>query len=131
MERSVEVVAIILFGVIGLSHLMQPAAWVEFFTILRSKGKPGSFVDGLLNLALAAVIIGFHNVWSGVPAVLTVVGWCLLVKCLLRLCFPQLSLRMMARVSVDRTREFQLAGAGFLALAALLTYGLYVARTAT
>ena len=34
MERSVEVVAAILFGVIGLSHILQPRAWVEFFTFL-------------------------------------------------------------------------------------------------
>lgn len=29
MERSVEVLAIILFGVLGLSHIVQPKAWVE------------------------------------------------------------------------------------------------------
>jgi hypothetical protein len=31
MERSVEVLAIILFGVLGLSHILQPKAWAEFF----------------------------------------------------------------------------------------------------
>jgi hypothetical protein len=35
MERSVEVLAIILFGVVGLSHILQPKAWAEFFILLR------------------------------------------------------------------------------------------------
>ena len=128
MERSVEVLAIILFGVAGLSHLLQPRGWVEFFILLRNNGKPGAFVDGLLNLPMAGGIIAFHNVWSGIPAVLTVVGWCLLFKSLLRLCVPQQGLRLMARVSVERAWESQAAGAGFLALAGLLAYGVYSAR---
>ena len=70
MDRSVEVLAIIWFGVLGLSHLLQPKAWVEFFILLRGKGEAGAFVDGLLQLPLAGVIIGFHNVWSGIPVVL-------------------------------------------------------------
>ena len=40
MERSVEVLAVILFGVIGLSHVLQLEAWVDFFILLRGKGKP-------------------------------------------------------------------------------------------
>ena len=104
MEKSVEVLAIIWFGVLGLSHLLQPR---------------------FLNLPLAGVIIGFHNTWSVIPVVLTLVGWGLLIKSLIRFCAPRLALRIMARVSVERSREFQVAGAGFLGLAALLGYGVY------
>jgi hypothetical protein len=125
MERSVEVFAIILFGVLGLSHILQPKAWVRFFILLRDKGEPGAFVDGLVNLPLAAVIIGFHNRWSGIPVVLTLVGWGLLIKSLIRFCAPKLGLRVMARVSLERSWEFQVAGAGLVALAALLGYGIY------
>ena len=125
MERSVEVLAIILFGVLGLSHILQPKAWAEFFILLRGKGEAGAFVDGFLNLPLAGVIIGFHNVWSGIPVVLTLVGWCLLIKSLIRFCAPKLALRMMARVSVERSWEFQVAGAGLVVLAGLLGYGVY------
>ena len=125
MERSVEVLAIILFGVLGLSHILQPRAWAEFFILLLSKGEAGAFVDGFLNLPLAGIIIGFHNTWSGIPAVLTLVGWCLLVKSLIRFCAPKLALRIMARVSVGRSWEFQVAGAGFVVLAGLLGYRVY------
>ena len=126
MERSVEVLAVILSGVLGLSHILQPKAWAEFFILLRGKGEAGAFVDGFLNLPLAAVIIGFHNVWSGIPAVLTLVGWCLLIKSLIRFCAPKLALSMMSRVSVERSWEFQVAGAALVVLAGLVGYGVYV-----
>jgi uncharacterized protein YjeT (DUF2065 family) len=125
MERSVEVLAIILFGVLGLSHILQPKAWTEFFILLRGKGEAGAFVDGFLNLPLGGVIIGFHNIWSGIPVVLTLVGWCLLIKGLIRFCAPKQALKMMARVSVERSWEFQAAGAALVALAGLLGYGVY------
>jgi hypothetical protein len=125
MERSVEVLAIILFGIVGLSHILQPRAWAEFFILVRGKGDAGAFVDGFLNLPLAGVIVGFHNTWSGIPLVLTLVGWGLLVKSLIRFCAPKQALRIMARVSLERSWEFQVAGAGLVAFASLLGYGLY------
>ena len=125
MERSVEVLAIILFGVLGLSHILQPKAWAEFFILLRSKKETGAFMDGFLNLPAAGVIVAFHNTWSGIPAVLTLVGWCLVMKSLIRFCAPKLALRVMSRVSVERSWEVQAAGAGLVALAGLLGYGVY------
>jgi len=128
MEKSVEVFAVILSGVLGLSHILQPGAWAEFFILLRGKGEAGAFVDGFLNLPVAGLIIGFHNVWSGIPAVLTVVGWCLLIKSLIRFCAPKQALRMMGRVSLERSWEFQIAGTFLVALAGLLGYGVYAAK---
>ena len=126
MERSVEVLAIILFGVVGLSHILQPKAWAEFFILLRSKEEAGAFVDGFLNLPLGGIIVGCHNTWSGIPLVLTLVGWGLVIKGLIRFCAPRQALRLMARVSLGRSWEFQVAGAGLVALATLLGYAVYV-----
>jgi hypothetical protein len=125
MERSVEIFAIILLGVMGLSHLLQPKAWVEWFILLRDQGEAGAFADGFLHLPMAGVIIAFHNVWSGIPVVLTLLGWSFLIKSLVRFCAPKQGLRMMARVSVDRSWEFQVAGAGLLVLAGVIGYGVY------
>jgi hypothetical protein len=125
MGRSVEILAAILFGVFGLSHILQPRAWSKFFILLRGKGEAGAFVDGFLNLPLGAVIVGFHNVWSGIPAVLTLVGWALLVKGCVRFCAPTYALKVMARVSLERAWEFQVAGAGLVVLAGLVGYGAY------
>ena len=125
MERSVEILAVILFGVIGVSHVLQPRAWVAYFTLLRSHGEAGAFLDGFLHLPLAALIIAFHNVWSGIPIVLTILGWCFLIKSVLRFCLPKLGVRMMARVSIERRWEFQAAGAVLVVVAAFLGYGVY------
>ena len=126
MERSVEVLVIILFALIGLSHLLQPKAWVEWFILIRGKGEAGAFVDGFVNLPLAAFIIAFHHTWSGIPAVVTLLGWCLLIKSVIRFCAPKLALRLIARVSMERAWEFQVAGAAILVLVGILSYGIYV-----
>jgi hypothetical protein len=126
MERSVEVLAVILFGVLGLSHILQAKAWVEFFMLVRGKGEAGAFADGLLNLPLGAIIVAFHNTWSGTPLVLTLVGWGLLIKGSIRFCAPKLALRVMSRVSMERSWEFQAAGAALMVLAGVLGYGVYV-----
>jgi hypothetical protein len=125
VERSVEILAIILIGVVGLSHLLQPKAWVEYFILLRSKGEAGAFVDGFVHLPLAGFIIAFHNVWSGIPVLLTLLGWAFLIKSLIRFCVPKLGSRMMARVSFERYGEVRGAGALLLVLAGLLSYGVY------
>jgi len=125
MERSVEVLAVVLFGVIGLSHVLQPEAWADFFILLRGKGEAGAFVDGFLNLPLGAFIVAFHHAWSGIPAVLTLVGWGLLFKGLIRFCAPKQALRMMARVSLQRAWEFQVAGALLVILAGVIGFGAY------
>lgn len=125
MEKSIEVLAIILFGVMGLSHILQPRAWAEFFILVRSKGEAGAFVDGFLNLPIGGVIVAFHHTWSGIPAALTLLGWCLLIKGFIRFCAPKLALRAIARVSVERSWEFQAAGAALVVFAGLLSYGIY------
>ena len=126
MERSVEILAVVFLGVIGLSHLVQPRVWVGFFILLRSKGEVGAFFDGFLHLLPAGIIIGFHNVWSGVPVLLTLLGWAFLIKSLLRFCIPKVAVTVWARVSLERAWEFQVAGAGILILVGLLGYSVYV-----
>jgi hypothetical protein len=125
MQRSIEVLALVLFGVLGFSHMLQPRAWVETFILIRRQGAPGSFLDGLPYLVLAAIVIAFHNVWSGVPVLLTLIGWASLIKGLLRFCAPAWGLKMMAHVSLERAWEFQAAGVVLVALAGVLGYGVY------
>jgi hypothetical protein len=104
-------------------NILQPKAWAEFFILLRGKGDAGAFVDGFLNLQAAGVIIAFHNVWSGIPAAPDVVGWCLLIKSLIRFCAPKVALRMMARVSVERAWSFRWRAPASWSLPAFLAMG--------
>src|SRR5262245_56706086 len=124
-ERAVEKLAAIYFLVIGLSHLVQPLAWVQYFTWLRAKGTAGMFVEGLLSLGFGSLIVAFHNVWSGLPVVVTVVGWGQVLKGLVRLVLPQWSLRVYERITPERAWHFRVAGVGAVALCCLLAYVAY------
>jgi hypothetical protein len=122
VEQAIEMFAAVNFLVTGLSHLLQPRAWVEFFVWLRSKGHAGVFVNGLLSLAFGSVVVAFHNVWTGLPMVLTIVGWAHVTKAFLILAVPRVGMRSLARVSPDRSHELVVAGAALLALSALMWY---------
>ena len=122
MERAVEgFVAVCFFGV-GLSHALQPLAWVEFFVWLRGIGRCGVFLEGLLTLNCGAVVVSFHNVWMGLPVVVTVLGWGMVVKGTMRLAIPGLSLRIYERISPERSWHFRIAGIFALALSAFSGY---------
>ena len=122
MERAIEIFAAVQFLVIGLSHLLQPRVWVEFFTWLRGKGHAGVFANGFLSLTFGSLIVAFHNVWTGLPIVLTLMGWAQVIKALVAFVMPQWGMRGLERVSYDRTRDFVVGGLVFLAMSALMLY---------
>ena len=125
MELAIQKISIICFLTIGLSHTFQHRAWAEFFIALRQQGTPGSCLDAFLNLWSGALIVAFHNVWSGIPLVLTLLGWACCLKGLLYFVFPQVGLKMLARVSLERSREFIVPGILMVVYACLLTYSVY------
>jgi hypothetical protein len=122
MHEAIELFAALNFLVTGLSHLVQPRGWVEFFVWLRSKGHAGVFVNGLLSLTFGSLVVAFHNVWTGLPMVLTIVGWLHVAKGTLSLVAPSVGMRSLERVSLERKGEFLGAGIGLLALAAVMWY---------
>lgn len=124
MERAVEILAVINFLVMGVSHIVHRRAWAEFFIWLRSRGHPGVFVHGFLSLSFGSLVVAFHNVWTGLSVVLTAYGWLMIFKSLLCFVTPAIALRSLQRVSVERSWEFIPAGILFLALAGLLSLGL-------
>jgi hypothetical protein len=122
MERATEIFAAVHCLVMGLSHIAQPRGWVDFFVWLRGKGYPGVFVNGFISLGFGSVIVAFHNVWEGLPVVLTLLGWAQVVKGLINFVLPQIGMRSLARVSPDRAREFRAAGVVLLSLSGLFWY---------
>ena len=69
-------------------------------------------------------IVAFHNRWSGIPAVVTVLGYAWLLKAALYLTFPQVGLMSLGRVSVERAHYFVIAGCLSIGLGALVAYSL-------
>ena len=61
MERAVQIYAIINLTVIGISHVVRPRVWVDFFVFLRERGEAGVFAVALLNLIFGSIIVAFHN----------------------------------------------------------------------
>lgn len=125
MELAIQKLALICFLVIGLSHIFQPRAWAEFFIKLRALGATGVFLTALLHLPMGALIVSFHNVWRGIPLVLTVIGWGYCLKGLLYFVYPQIGLRMLARVELARSREFIVPGVLMVTYAGLLAFSIY------
>ena len=122
MERAVQIYAIINLTVIGMSHVVRPRVWVDFFVFLRERGEAGVFAVALLNLIFGSIIVAFHNVWSGIPLVLTVLGWANVLKALLYLIFPALGLRRLQSLSHERANLVVVGGILFLLLAGVLGY---------
>jgi uncharacterized protein YjeT (DUF2065 family) len=121
MELSIQKIAALNLLVIGLSHMIQHRAWAKLFLYWQQKGEVGAFYTALLHFAFGTFIVGFHNVWSGIPAVLTVLGWGWTLKGLLYFVYPKQCVRMLNRLKLERSWEFIVPGglmvvyAGFLA----------------
>jgi uncharacterized protein YjeT (DUF2065 family) len=122
MEASVQLFAAINFLVIGLSHIFAPRAWADFFDLLRQKGEPGVFVVGFMSLLFGSIVAAFHNVWSGLPVVLTVIGWAQVFKALIYFAFPSFGLRRLGAVPPERAHLFVYGGFFSIALAGLFFY---------
>ncbi len=122
MERAVEGFAAVCLLGVGLSHALQPLAWVEFFVWLRGQGRCAVLLEGLLTLNFGALVVAFHNVWVGLPVVLTLIGWGMVLKGTLRLAAPGLALRVYERIVPERAWHFRVAGFFALALSAFSGY---------
>lgn len=124
MERSIQLLALIALLITGLSHVLQPRAWGKFFAVLHAQGVVGSFTIGFLSLSIGLPIIAFHQVWTGIPAVLSVLGWLYVGKAALYFCFPGVGLRGMSP-AIERPERMRWAGLGLIGLSALFAYDLW------
>lgn len=116
MEQGTQVFAAVTLLVIGLSHIVQPTAWVAYYQALAAQGAPGAFVEGFLCLTFGGIIVGFHNVWHGPAIGLTLIGWAQVLKGLGRFIAPQVAVRVMGSTSLERAWFFRLGGVFALVL---------------
>lgn len=124
METSIQKLVAISYFVIGLSHIIQPRVWTRFFIMFRDKGEVGSFLSGLLHFPMGVLIVSFHNVWSGIPLIVTIMGWGLVIKGLIYLTYPKHGMRVLARVSMERSWEFVVAGVVAVVLSGVIMFPL-------
>jgi len=124
MELAVTKLAVICFFVIGVSHIVQPRVWAQFFIDMHGKGEVGSFLNALLHFPIGVLIVSFHNVWSGLPIVLTLIGWGLVLKSSIYFISPSHGVKMSGRVSLERSWEFIIAGVFSVGISGLLIFSL-------
>jgi hypothetical protein len=125
VDRAIETLAAIHFLIVGLSHVVQRHAWVDFFTWLHQRGYPGVFVHGFLSLGFGSLVVAFHHVWSGPATVLTVMGYLYLIKAALCFLAPATQMRTLGRVSHERAWEFAVPGGVYVAVGVLLSWVLW------
>jgi hypothetical protein len=124
MELAIQKLAIVCFFIIGLSHIFQPRVWAQFFIDLRSKGEIGSFINAFIHFPLGALIVAFHNVWEGIPTILTLIGYAWVLKSLIYFVLPSHGLKSMSRVSLEKLWEFIIAGVVMIGIGGLLLFSL-------
>lgn len=122
MEDAVRILVAVNYFVIGVSHLVRPREWAEFFIRLREMGAVGGFVVAFVHFPLGAIIVAFHNVWTWPEVVLTVCGWGLVVKGFLYFVSPAHAERMLRGVTPERAGQFRLVSPFAFALAGFCLY---------
>lgn len=122
METEIQIAVAIQLAVFGAAHLLQPRALVQFYGVLSAKGEAGVVFIALLGVCAGSVIVAFHNVWTGIPIVLTVLGWAQVLKGTVYMLFPAFGLKQIARVTPERANLFRWPGIPLLIISALLAW---------
>ena len=114
----VQLVVLISSLIIGMSHIIQPALWGEYFADLRARGRAG-LVSKIMQVELwpALLIVSLHQVWTGPAIVVTIYGWLLLLKVTIGLVLPSLGMASM-RIPERAPNSFVPAGVLMLAIGA-------------
>jgi hypothetical protein len=103
----------------GLSHIVRPQLWVDFFARIHAQGTAG-LVGKVLAIELwpALLLVSMHQVWSGPGIVLTLYGWAQFAKVWLALLIPQVGMRSLEMAETKGRRGF-VAGGVLLTLVGL------------
>jgi uncharacterized protein YjeT (DUF2065 family) len=128
IESALQLAFAIQLGVFGIAHLLRPGPLIQFYEVLTAKGAAGVVFIALLSLVTGSLLVAFHNVWSGLPILLTLFGWAQLVKGIAYLLFPAVALRQFQKVTPERTNQFRLPGIPLLVISGLLLWHLWANR---
>ena len=91
----------------GISHIVQPKMWEDYFTHLHSRGEIAIITRTFtLELWPALIIVIFHQVWSGPGIIVSIYGWLLLTKCTVSILQPSLGMKSL--------KQAQRGGKGFI-----------------
>ncbi len=121
MSNPMEAALAFAFVVVGLSHVLHGRRWASFFEpIFENEGGP--FLIAMLTLPVGLLIVCTHNVWAwDLSVLLTVYGWCAVVKSSLYFLAPQVPFRV-ATKRIRTPRHFAYSGAVLFVWGLLMAY---------
>lgn len=106
---------------VGLSHLVQPRLWANYFIKIKETGVAGIII-GMYTFPLGLLIVLGHNVWVlDVPVIITVFGWGMTIKSLIYMFAPRMAERAIPD-GADAPRKYALGGAFIIPVSLLLVY---------
>src|SRR6478735_4783437 len=71
----------------------------DYRPVALGAGRAGVFLNGFLALGFGSLVVAFHNIWTGLPVVLTIFGWAQVLKGFVSFVAPRIALRGLSRVS--------------------------------
>jgi hypothetical protein len=107
---SIELFVAINLFIIGLSHVLQPKMWIDFFTFLHSKNNVGNIVNALIALGMGSIILAFHFIWQWPKILITLYGVSQVLKGLIYLIKPSIGITSIGKVTIERMDKFKWSG---------------------
>lgn len=116
-QSIVQFIMLIACVPMGVSHIVCPHLWIDFFTRLHAQGTAG-LVGKVLAVELwpAVLIVSLHQVWSGPAIVLTLYGWAQFTKVWIALLFPKIGMRSLAMAQTNGAQRFVAGGVMLIAV---------------
>ncbi len=122
IEQSLEVTSGFMFLILGLSFLLRPKEWVDWFEGVRIGGLRMALALGMMHLFFGALFVALHQVWSGWGMVLTVIGLWAMAEGTLYLLFPACIGKMIGWLWPCRNTVIRVSALITIILAAALIY---------
>jgi len=125
--EAVRATLLLPFVIMGLSHIVQPGLWRDFFMRLHAFGPPAIIVRTfMLELLPASLIVALHQVWSGTAMIVTIYGHLLLVKIAVSQVIPAFGMRSLSMAEKYGKFGFRFAGLVLMGLGIICATGLSI-----
>ena len=96
MDYYIQAIYSPMILIFGLSHILQPRLWADFFIAMALTGF-ARLIIGMYTLPIGLLIVVGHNQWVwDWPVLVTIAGWGMTVKAVIYMLVPGVSNRMIA-----------------------------------
>jgi uncharacterized protein YjeT (DUF2065 family) len=119
-QRAIEIFAELNFAIVGLSLLLRPRAWAQFFAWMIREGEAGAVIYGLFCVLWGSLIVSFHREGFGILVILPVFGTIQVLEGILFLLAPAAGLRLMGLFTETGQGRLRLLGLIAVAMAATI-----------